>query len=328
MRFQGLNLNLLVALQALLDESSVSVAARKMHLSQSSMSGNLARLREHFGDPILDLSGRQMVRTPFGESLMEPLQEAMELIERLAAATASYEPATSTRRFSVVTSDYMIQLLLPHAMPMIATMAPRVSVDFELPSGRPGLMLNKSNIDVLITPAGYTGKPFVSEPFCEEDFVIVGWGGNPAMRKPINLAKLQSMRHVSVQFPISTDLSIDGHSPSFAQVALRNAGCNFEVAVAVPTFATAFAGVIGTNLVTVTHRRLANVLANPAFHVVRELPIKVEPLRESLVYHPLRSQDAGLIWLKGILRKALRKVDLELPQKLPGDRTIEAIDKA
>ena len=317
MRFQGLNLNLLAALEVLLDECSVSVAARKMHLSQSSMSGILARLREHFGDPVLELSGRQLVRTPFGESLMQPLKVAMEHIERLAAATASFEPATSTRRFSVVTSDYMIQLLLPHAMSVIEKSAPRVFVEFELPSGRPGVLLNKGNVDILITPDGYTGKPFVSEPFCEEDFVIVGWEGNPAMRKPINLAKLQSMRHVGVQFPISTDLSVDGHSPSFAQVALRNAGCNFEVAVAVPTFATAFAGVIGTNLVTVTHRRLANVLANPVFHEVRELPIKVEPLRESLVYHPLRSQDAGLIWLKGILRDALRKVDLELPQKLP-----------
>ena len=309
MRFQGLNLNLLAALEVLLDECSVSVAARKMHLSQSSMSGILARLREHFGDPVLELSGRQLVRTPFGESLMQPLKEAMEHIERIAAATASFEPLTSTRRFSVVTSDYMIQLLLPHAMSVIEETAPQVFIEFELPSGQPGVLLNKGNVDILITPDGYTGKPFVSEPFCEEDFVIVGWAGNPAIRKPITLTKLQSMRHVGVQFPISTDLSIDGHSPSFAQVALRNAGCNFEVAVAVPTFATAFAAIIGTSLITVTHRRLANILADPDHHIVCELPIRVEPLRESLVYHPLRSQDAGLIWLKEILIDALRKVD-------------------
>ncbi len=309
MRFQGLNLNLLTALQVLLTECSVSVAARKLHLSQSAMSGNLARLREHYGDPILEISGRQLVRTPFGESLMEPLNLTMEHIERLAAATASFAPETSTRRFSVVTSDYMIQTLLPHAMSVITTVAPFVSIEFELPSGRPGVLLNKGNVDIIIAPEGYTGAPFISEPFCVEDFVIVGWTGNPHIPKRLSLQSLADMRHVGVQFPISTDLSISGHSPSFAQVSLNNAGCHFEVAVAVPTFATAFSAVIGTNLITITHRRLANVLADPAVHVIRELPVKLDPLRETLVYHPLRNQDAGLIWLKGILRDALVKAD-------------------
>lgn len=309
MRFHGLNLNLLAALEVLLEECSVSAAARRLHLSQPSVSGMLARLREHYDDLILEPSGRRMIRTPFGESMLQPVKEAMEHIERLSSATASFDAATSSRRFSVVTSDYMIQTLLPHALPMIEAMAPDVSVEFELPSGRPGAVLNKGNVDLMITPASYVGDPFVSEAFCEETFVVVGWSGNPAMSQPMTLASLAQARHVGVQFPVSADMPIEGHSPSFGQVALRRAGCDFTVAVAVPTFATAFAAVIGTSFVTITHRRLARILANPRHHIVADLPVKIESLRETMVFHPLRSQDAGLRWLKDILRAALARAD-------------------
>ena len=300
---------MLAALQVLLDECSVSVAARKMHLSQPTMSGILARLREHFGDPILELSGRRMIRTPFADSLLAPLNQAMEHLERLASATASFDPASSTRRFSVVTSDYMIQTLLPHAIAEIEATAPRVSLEFLLPSGQPGILLNKGNVDLIITPAGYAGEPFVSEPFCEEDFVVVGWNGNLKLEDRIDPLLLRTSRHVGVQFPISTDLAVDGHLPSFAQVTLQEAGFDFDIAVAVPTFATAFAAVIGTSMITVTHRRLANSMANPVHHTVCELPMAVESLREMLVFHPLRSQDAGLLWLKEVLRRALQSAD-------------------
>ena len=321
MRFQGLNLNLLAALQVLLDECSVSVAARKMHLSQSAMSGVLNRLRKHYGDQILEISGRKMVRTPFGDSLLSPLNDTLEHIERLVAATASFDPASSTRRFSVVTSDYMIETLLPYAMSVIEREAPLVSIEFHLPSGKPGMLLNKGNVDIIITPEGYAGEPFLSERFCEEDFVVVGWKGNPAMHGPVDFATLNAFRHVGVQFPISLDLSIEGHSPSFAQLALQSAGCNCEVAVAVPTFATAFAAVIGTSLITVTHRRLALRLADPDHHVVCDLPMPVQPLREALVYHPLRSQDAGLVWLKNILHSALASADSA--SGLVSEKTVE-----
>lgn len=309
MRFHGLNLNLLAALQVLLAERNVSVAAQKLNLSQSSLSGMLSRLREHFGDQLLELSGRTMVRTPFADSLIEPLDVAMEHLERLTFSTASFTPSVSRRRFRIVTSDYMIQTLLPHAMALVTQAAPHVTLAFDLPAGQPGGPLNLSNVDLLLAPEHYARPPYVSEMFCEEDFVIVGWAGNPIMGKPLDAHTLRSLRHAGVQFPMSTDLAISGYSPSLAQVLLGRAGFAVNVAVGLPTFATAFAAVIGTDLVTVTHRRLAQALADRSQHIVQDLPIPLGPLREALIYHPLRSQDAGLNWLKGILRDALARAD-------------------
>lgn len=309
MRFHGLNLNLLAALQVLLAERNVSVAAQKLHLSQSSLSGMLGRLREHFGDQLLEASGRSMVRTPFADSLLEPLDIAMEHIERLALSTASFTPSVSRRRFRIVTSDYMIQTLLPHAMPLIVQAAPHVSLDFDLPVGQPGGPLNFGNVDLLIAPQHVTQPPYISEFFCEEDFVIVGWAGNPILSRPLDTDTLRTLQHAGVRFPISVDPSITSYSASLAQIWLGKAGYAVDVAVGLPTFATAFAAIIGTDLVTITHRRLAHALADPSQHIVQELPLPLGPLREALIYHPLRRQDAGLTWLKGILREALGKAD-------------------
>jgi DNA-binding transcriptional LysR family regulator len=321
MRFHGLNLNLLAALQVLLAERNVSVAAQKLHLSQSSVSGMLSRLREHYGDQLLELSGRNMVRTPFADSLVEPLDIAMQHMERLTVTTASFTPSVSRRQFRIVTSDYMIQTLLPHAMSLIVEAAPHVTVAFDLPAGQPGGPLNLGNVDLMVAPEHYSKPPYVSELFCEEDFVLVGWAGNPILSKPLKPRTLRTLRHAGVQFPLSTDPSITGYSPSLAQVLLGNAGYEVDVAIGLPTFATAFAAIIGTDLITITHRRLANTLADRSHHIVQDLPIPLGPLREALIYHPLRSQDAGLIWLKGILREALGRADETLPSPLGGSLT-------
>lgn len=309
MRFHGLNLNLLAALQVLLTEQNVSVAAQKLHLSQSSLSGMLSRLREHFGDQLLEASGRSMVRTPFADSLIDPLNEAMEHIERLTLSTASFEPYISRRRFRIITSDYMMQTILPHAMALILPAAPHVSIDFDLPVGQPGDRPDFGKLDLVIAPEHVAQPPYVSELFCEEDYVIVGWVGNPKMSQPLEADALRTLRYAGVQFPISADPSISGYSASLAHIWLARAGYVLDVAVGLPTFATAFAAVIGTELVTITHRRLAHALADRSQHIIQELPLPLGPLREALIYHPLRRQDAGLNWLKGILREALRRAD-------------------
>jgi LysR family nod box-dependent transcriptional activator len=257
-----------------------------------------------------------MVRTPFADSLVEPLEVAMEHIERLTVSTASFNPSLSRRRFRVVTSDYMIQTLLPYAMSQIAQAAPHVSIAFDLPTGQPGGPLNLGNADILLAPEHYCKPPYVSEFFCEEDFVIVGWAGNPTMSMPLDTRALATLRHAGVQFPVSTDPSITGYSPSLAQVLLGDAGYAVDVVIGLPTFATAFAAIIGTDLVTITHRRLANSLADPSQHIVQELPIALGTLREAMIYHPLRRQDAGLEWLKGILREALARADQTAPDTM------------
>ena len=117
MHFRGLDLNLLVALDALLAESSVSAAGRKLHLSQSAMSGALARLREHFGDPLLVQVGRRMQPTPHARELAATVRSILVQIDASLSGQAPFDPRTARRRIKVAASDYAIDVLLIRVQP-------------------------------------------------------------------------------------------------------------------------------------------------------------------------------------------------------------------
>ncbi len=99
MHFEQLDLNLLVALDALLTERSITAAGVRVHLTQSAMSGALSRLREFFNDDLLTQVGRKMVPTPLGESLAEPVRQILLQVKAAINAKPGFDPATSRRHF-------------------------------------------------------------------------------------------------------------------------------------------------------------------------------------------------------------------------------------
>ena len=99
MNFSGLDLNLLVAMDAIFAERSISRAGERLHLSQSATSGALARLREAFNDPLLVQIGRKMALTPLAEGLVEPVRDFLLQAEAILHKNPAFNPATSTRKF-------------------------------------------------------------------------------------------------------------------------------------------------------------------------------------------------------------------------------------
>ena len=114
MRFKRLDLNLLVALDHLLELQSVSVAADRMHMSQSAMSNALTRLRTYFDDPLLVQVGRKMVLTPRAESMRAPVRDILVRVEATIETDPVFRPEDSDREFSILLSDYTMQVLIPH----------------------------------------------------------------------------------------------------------------------------------------------------------------------------------------------------------------------
>src|SRR5215469_5503956 len=129
MDFGGLDLNLLVALDALCAEKSVSRAGERLHLSQSATSGALARLREAFHDPLLVQVGRKMALTPLAEGLIEPVRDFLLNAEAILHGSPAFDPATSTRKFRVLMSDYVQTVVMTEALPRLEKIAPRVTVE-------------------------------------------------------------------------------------------------------------------------------------------------------------------------------------------------------
>lgn len=305
MRFKGLDLNLLAALRALLEERNVSAAGRRLFVSQPAMSGALARLREHFCDPLLVMSGRQLVLTPFARSLLDPLRETMGHVEALVGATVQFDAATSHRRFVIVTSDYLMGVVIPHAAACIANEAPSITLEFSLPGAELPARFSAGEVDLVVTPEGFGPTPHLSELFFEEDHVVVGWADSDALASPLTVASLDALDHVVVRFAA-------GNERSFAEREMKRAGYSTRVACVAPSFLLVPSLLTNTRRVAVMHRRLAKLAARSMPLILSELPVALPPMRERMFYHPMHANDAGLSWLREHLRAALTKADEDL----------------
>jgi len=119
MHYRHLDLNLLVALDALLTERNITEAGKRVFLTQSAMSGALARLREYFGDELLVQMGRRMVPTPLAETLAPQVREILLKIKATVETKPGFDPATSTRKFSLMMSDYCSTVLMTEVLPRL-----------------------------------------------------------------------------------------------------------------------------------------------------------------------------------------------------------------
>src|SRR3954471_5661604 len=131
MRLSNLDLNLLVSLDALLDQRSVTRAAQQLGLSQPALSASLGRLRRHFGDELLSRTGNEYRLTPLAAQLKPRVRLALEGVERVFTAQPEFHPGESTREFSVLLSDYACAVLGDSLAALMADEAPQARLRLE-----------------------------------------------------------------------------------------------------------------------------------------------------------------------------------------------------
>src|SRR5215470_12779025 len=152
----SIDINLLVALAALLEERNLTRAAEKTNMSQPAMSGALARLRRYFDDELLVRDGRAFRLTPLAGRLLPDVREALRQVERTLEARPRFDPATSTRTFSLVMSDYAVTVLIDPLLRRTHEVAPGVGLTISpLP---PGLHESDRALlqhDLMIGPLGF-----------------------------------------------------------------------------------------------------------------------------------------------------------------------------
>jgi LysR family nod box-dependent transcriptional activator len=200
MHFRGLDLNLLVALDALITEKSISRTGEKIHLSQPATSGALARLREYFKDDLLVPVGRKMVLTPLAEELAEPVRQLLLQTDAIIHRDPAFTPAASDRTFRLVMSDYVVATLMSQAVPEIQRQAPQIRVQVLVPGTRTD-WIERGDADLMIMPQQYLSPKHPSEPLFEDDFVCIAWAGNTAIQgHSISLRDYLRFGHVVVRF--------------------------------------------------------------------------------------------------------------------------------
>ncbi|HEU0199253.1 MAG TPA: LysR family transcriptional regulator, partial [Burkholderiaceae bacterium] len=194
-----LDLNLLRALDALLDERHVSRAAARLHLSQPATSSLLARLREVFNDPLLVRTGRDLAVTPRALLLAPRVRAVLDDIEGLLAEGRRFDPLTARQRFVVATTDYVQALLtpsLPHKLPVVA---PGVDLALVAPdSTRIERQLADGEIDLAVLNLTRAPGALHSRTVLTERFVVIARKKHPKVRRTLTLDRFCALEHVLV----------------------------------------------------------------------------------------------------------------------------------
>jgi len=298
MRFKGLDLNLLVALEALLEEANVSRAAKRLHLSQPAASAALRRLRDWFGDPILVAEGKRLMLTAYALRLKPQLADLLAGIDAFASQPALFDPATAHRRFRLSMSDFLTTIVLGPLSAAIASAAPGIELEILQPEDHSAELLDRGEIDLLVVPQEFVTPKNPSRLLFEEQHVIAGWADNPAMHEPMTLAAFTAAGHVSVR--------LGQMRLTFAEAQLRALGIVRREEVIVPSFAMVPDLLVGTHRLAIVHERLARLAAQRSAIAIAPLPFPFQPMREMVQYHRARADDAGLRWLLGQIDAVIR----------------------
>ena len=295
MRYRELDLNLLLALDRLIQLRSVSQAAVEMAVTQSAMSNMLARLRDYFDDPLLVQFGRRMEPTARALALAEPIRDILVRIEATVKEPAEFDPFTSTRSFTLMLSDYSLMSVIPELNALVAKHAPGVRLTFVPQTAEPSLQVEQGGADLVIAPAVFCGTAHPSETLLHDPLVCILDAANPAIDR-FDEATFLSLQHVIMQPP--------GDANSYADRVLQQAGLHVDVRIRTYSFASLPWLVRGTDRVATVQSLVAASIANDDQFVVLPCPVDVEPLEQRVLWHKLKSQDSGLNWLVYQLKKA------------------------
>lgn len=298
MKLHQLDLNLLLAFDALMTQGSVTRASEALFISQPAMSHSLGRLRTFFGDPLLVRTPQGMLPTPRAQRLHLGVQQVLRLLEQQLSDEEEFEPRHSKRRFVLCTTDYVECVLIPPLISRLKKLAPGVTIEIrilrdslpeaELASGEIDLVLG---FDEYMQVPGYLGK----ETWLTEPLAGLVRATRELPEERITLKQLTQMPHV-FHSPLGTsEASLDKF--------LQSQGLSRTISVNSQSYMSAAAIVSQSDHLLVLPRKVAELLAE-------HWPLKSLPLPEDVpdyhlncVWHPVHAQQPALVWLKELMKE-------------------------
>lgn len=289
MHLSGANLNDLVALHALTQTRSVTLAARRVGLSQSAMSHALARLRATFADPLFTRGPGGLVPTPVCRRLAPRLESALADIESVLNARERFDPETSQRTFRIASSDAFVVLGLDRLLADLRTRAPGVGLALVDVDARDQDALTSGRIDLLIGGPGDKPRgPIKQRVLFEEPFVIAARRRHPLLARSLSKTAYAAAAHVVV----SRD-----ERPTFVDEALRRHGLKRTVAMRVPDFGMLGELIERTDLVATVPTSVAAWYASRWAVSSRKAPVVLPAFSPRLYTHARAEGDEAIAWL-------------------------------
>lgn len=301
------DLNLLVLFEVVLEERHVGRAADRLSLSSSAVSHGLGRLRRLLNDPLFLRTPKGVVPTARATELAAPVADVLARARGVISTAAPFDPATSTRRFTIGAPDGVSAVFLPPLLTSLRQIAPGIDIGLRqlLPTQgetsperawRSAFAdLEARAMDIAIIPSDHIPARFHERLLFEEDFVVAMRAGHPFAKAP-TLDRYCDMQHLVV--------SLTGDAHGFVDRILAEQGRTRRIALTVPNFMFALAVIAETDLICALPRRFAAMHA-PRFGIVGlEAPLPLGRFRLNAVAPKVAMIDAGLAWLFDVLARA------------------------
>ena len=291
---RNLDLNLVVTLDALLNERGVTRAAARLGVTQPSVSGALAKLRRHFGDELLIRAGNRSSLTPLAEQLATRTAAALLGVRRVFDATPDFDPAASDREFTIMVSDYAAMVLGDALTTVMGQGAPHVRIRFQevSPQAMASAMETLRTVDGVVLPHGFLSDVPAVQLF-EDSWVCIVSEDNARVGERLTLTDLAELPWVvGYDGPIA-------FTPAVRQ--LRMLGVEPDVHIVAETFLAIPFLVAGTERVALVQARLADRLGAAAGVRQPPCPWEAVPLSEAFWWHPAFRGDPAHLWLRSAL---------------------------
>lgn len=304
MHFNKLDLNLLVAFDALCKECNITRAAERLHMSQSAMSHALRRLRTYFDDELLVQIGRKMEMTQRAQILHEAVREMLARLEVTLSSSTSFDPSQSDRTFTVFLSDYSMQVLWPRLLELAAQQHSRVRFRLQPQINHPDRPLDRGEADLMIIPNMYCSANHPVVNLFEEHLVCVVWAHSQLAQQPLTVEQYLRAGHIGMALP-------DFAEPAFEPPIAQRLGAGRRMEVLTYSFTAMPFLVVGTEYIATLQSRLVRSIQPALPIVVRDMPIDMPKYVQSMQWHKYRHEDAGLQWLRMLVQQAARSLDDE-----------------
>ena len=270
MNLRGVDLNMLVVLEALLREKSVSRAGELVGLSQSATSAALSRLRDLFHDPLLVRVGRQLALTQNAENLVEPLRDALSKVQQTLMQQGGFDPLLDARTFTISASDYAVLVLLGPLIKRLETEAPQITLHLVPRSRDTEKMLHDDLVDVVIEPSELLpDSDFPSEPLLSDRWLCAADCRNKAVGGAGKVSMDAFLRSSHLAYGIGPD-----RRPNLADQHLAREG-----------------------------------ISRPAPGIIGAEPAMLLPdIHERMFWHPRHTSNLAHCWLRDCLRKTAAEI--------------------
>ncbi len=300
-----LDLNLLTALDVLLEETSVAAAAERLHLSAPAMSRTLARIRKATGDEILVRTGRTMTRTPHALAIQAQVHELVQQAHQVLAPDQHLDLAALDRVFTITSHDTITTAIAAGLLSDIHRQAPLVRIRVLAEPSTDTLALRRGEIDLELSGAAPTSPEIRSDTIGHDDLVVAMSRDHPCAAGPLTLDRYTDALHVTV--------SRRGRLRDPIDAALAQLGTARRILAAVPHTDAALA-VAAAGLALVTVPRLGCRTRIGALGLrTGPIPITTDPVPIVMAWHQRHQNDLAHTWLRERVRVVLDQVGTPSP---------------